>query len=72
MLPGTHPVGITEVYRVLKKGWELMVSDIVLECPLPNKIKEDTEAYIGCIAGASLKQDYLNFIKKAGLKSPSR
>ncbi len=45
-----------------------MVSDIVLESPLPNEIREDIEAYVGCIAGASLKQDYLNFIKNAGFK----
>jgi hypothetical protein len=31
-----------------------MVSDIVLESPLSNEIKNDIEAYVGCIAGASL------------------
>lgn len=57
-----------EAYRVLKEGGRLMVSDIVLESPLPNEIREDIEAYVGCIAGASLKQDYLNLIKNAGFK----
>lgn len=57
-----------EACRVLKRGGRLMVSDIVLEHPLPIDIKDDIEAYVGCIAGASLKQDYLNFIKNAGFK----
>jgi len=57
-----------EAYRVLKEGGRLMVSDIVLESPLPNEIREDIEAYVGCIAGASLKQHYLNSITNAGFK----
>ena len=43
-----------------------MVSDIVLLKPLPEKIKESVEAYVGCIAGALLKEDYLEAIRKAG------
>jgi len=57
-----------EAYRVLKRGGRLMVSDIVLEKPLPDEIKGDIETYIGCIAGASLQKDYINSIKKAGFK----
>lgn len=57
-----------EAYRVLKAGGRLIVSDIVLEKPLPSEVREDIEAYVGCIAGASLQQDYLDFIKKAGFR----
>lgn len=45
-----------------------MVSDIVLESPLPQEIRDDMEAYVGCIAGASLKQDYLKYRRKTRKK----
>jgi len=54
-----------ETFRVLKPGGRLMVSDIVLLKPLPEAVKASLEAYIGCIAGASMKDDYLNAIGKA-------
>lgn len=54
-----------EAYRVLKPGGRLMVSDIVLEQELPDEVKESIEAYVGCIAGASLQKDYLAAIKNA-------
>jgi SAM-dependent methyltransferase len=55
-----------ETYRVLKPGGRLMVSDVVLTKPLPDELKNDEELLSGCVAGAILKQDYLNLLKKAG------
>jgi SAM-dependent methyltransferase len=55
-----------EVFRVLKPGGRLMVSDIVLLKPLPDAIKNSVEAYVGCIAGAALKEEYLGAIQSAG------
>ncbi|MBN1367764.1 MAG: arsenite methyltransferase [Dehalococcoidales bacterium] len=55
-----------EAFRVLKPGGRLMVSDIVLTRPLPEALKNSIQAYVGCVAGASKKEDYLNEIKKAG------
>ena len=55
-----------EAYRVLKPGGRLMVSDIVLAKPLPEKLKNDKELLVGCISGAILKQDYLNLLNKVG------
>jgi len=57
-----------EAFRVLKPGGRLMVSDIVLVKELPNFIKRSIEAYIGCVAGASIKEDYLRAIKAAGFE----
>jgi len=57
-----------EAYRVLKPGGRVMVSDIVLEKELPKAIKESVEAYTGCIAGASMREDYLAAIKDAGFQ----
>ena len=55
-----------ETYRVLKPKGRLMVSDVVLTKPLPDKIKNDEELLSGCVAGAILKQDYLKLLEKVG------
>lgn len=57
-----------EAYRVLKPGGRLMVSDIVLVEDLPKAMQKSAAAYIGCIAGAVLKGDYINYVKKAGFQ----
>ena len=57
-----------EAFRVLKPGGRLMVSDIVLETELPKSLKNSSEAYCSCIAGAALKSDYLKFIQKANFQ----
>ncbi|HNX31842.1 MAG TPA: arsenite methyltransferase [Holophaga sp.] len=55
-----------EAFRVLKPGGRLMVSDLVLLKPLPEAMKRDLDAYAACLAGALLKDDYLDAIRAAG------
>ena len=55
-----------EAFRVLKPGGRLMVSDLVLLKPLPEIVKQSVEAYVGCIAGAVMKDEYLAAITDAG------
>jgi len=57
-----------EAFRVLKPGGRLMVSDIVLLKELPGFIRESVAAYVGCISGAMLKNDYLATIRGAGFQ----
>jgi arsenite methyltransferase len=57
-----------EALRVLKPGGRLMVSDLVLAKPLPESVRRSVEAYVGCIAGAMLKDDYLAAIRGAGFE----
>jgi len=58
-----------DIFRVLKPGGRMMVSDIVLLHPLNDKIRNSVEAYVGCIAGASLKDEYLSYISDVGLNN---
>ena len=57
-----------EAFRVLKPGGTLMISDIVLLNELPEEIKGSIEAYVGCVSGAVLKDEYLKAIKEAGFQ----
>jgi len=62
------PQVFREAFRALKPGGRLMVSDIVLLKELPDSIRKSVAAYVGCISGALLKEDYLNTIKSAGFR----
>lgn len=55
-----------EAFRVLRPGGRLMVSDIVLLKDLPEEIRNSVAAYVGCIAGATTKEEYLEAIWAAG------
>jgi len=55
-----------EIARVLKPGGRLAVSDIALKKPLPAEIGNDLLAYVGCIAGAILIDDYRRGLLNAG------
>jgi len=57
-----------ESFRVLKPGGRIMVSDLVLAKELPDFIKDDMAAYVSCISGAVIKDNYLESIKKAGFE----
>ena len=57
-----------ETFRVLKPGGRLMVSDIVLLRELPDFIKSSVAAYIGCVSGAMMKDEYLATIRGAGFQ----
>lgn len=57
-----------EAFRVLKPGGRLLVSDLTLKKPLPPEIRGSVEAYVACIAGAMVKEDYLGAIREAGFK----
>ncbi|HEY3295629.1 MAG TPA: arsenite methyltransferase [bacterium] len=58
-----------EALRVLKPGGRLLVSDLVLRRPLSEKLKNSVEAYVGCVAGASMKEDYLTLMQEAGFRN---
>lgn len=55
-----------EAFRILKLGGRLMISDIVLLKELPEAVQTSVSAYIGCVAGAVLKKEYLDTMREAG------
>ena len=62
------PQVFREALRVLRPGGRLVVSDLVLKRELGDALRHDVNLYVGCIAGASLKQEYLQLIREAGFR----
>lgn len=56
----------SEVNRVLKQGGHFCISDVVIQGELPENLKTDAAMYAGCVAGALLREEYLEIIKEAG------
>jgi arsenite methyltransferase len=63
------PAVFREIVRVLKPGGRLAVSDIALKKPLPDEIGQDLMAYVGCIAGAIMIDEYRNQLIEAGFSA---
>lgn len=57
-----------EIARVLKPGGRLAVTDIALKRPLPAEIGQNILAYVGCVAGAILVEDYRKGLLEAGFE----
>ena len=55
-----------EAFRVLRPGGALAVSDIVLNGELPAEARDSLTAYVGCVAGAAVKDDFLRQLYEAG------
>jgi SAM-dependent methyltransferase len=55
-----------EALRVLRPGGRLVVSDLVLLHPLPPALKSSVEAYVGCVAGAALRDEYVQMLRDVG------
>jgi arsenite methyltransferase len=62
------PAVFREIARVLKPGGRVAVSDIALKQELPEAIAQSIAAYVGCIAGALLIDDYRSGLLAAGFE----
>jgi ubiquinone/menaquinone biosynthesis C-methylase UbiE len=57
-----------EMARVLKPGGRVAISDIALKKALPPELAENLMAYVGCVAGAILIDDYRQWLADAGFR----
>ena len=58
-----------EIFRVLKPGGRVAISDIALKQTLPPEVAADLKAYVGCIAGAISILEYEQHLRAAGFES---
>ncbi len=57
---------IREIFRVLKVGGRIAISDIVADEPVPQALKDDPALWSGCISGAFLETELLRSLEQAG------
>ncbi|KAH6895006.1 arsenite S-adenosylmethyltransferase [Coprinopsis sp. MPI-PUGE-AT-0042] len=59
-----------EVARVLKPGGRVVIDDLVAKKPLPDKLRNDLNAFVSCIAGALTEDEYRSLLAEAGFQDP--
>jgi ubiquinone/menaquinone biosynthesis C-methylase UbiE len=57
---------IREIFRVLRRGGRIAISDIVSDEPVPAHLKEDAALWSGCISGAFHERELLAQLEQAG------
>jgi arsenite methyltransferase len=65
------PAVLAEMGRVLKPGGRLGISDVVAEDRLAPEERAERGSYVGCIAGALSRGEYVHGLKAAGLADVS-
>lgn len=65
LVPNKRQV-FADAFRVLRPGGRLSVSDIVLLGEIPVQLRDSVEAYVACLSGAVLRDDYLAMMADAG------
>jgi arsenite methyltransferase len=55
-----------EIFRILKPGGRLAVSDITLRKPLPEAVRADAAAWVSCVSGAISADAFRDGLARAG------
>ncbi len=62
---------VNEIYRVVKPGGRIAISDIISDEPIPDHLKANDELWSGCISGAFQEQEMLAMFKEVGFQAIS-
>ena len=57
---------LKEIYRVLKPGGRVAISDIVSDEAVPPHLKQDGELWSGCISGAFQEEEFIHAFRDTG------
>ena len=60
-----------EIFRVMKPGGRLAVSDIVTDGELPEEVRTSLSAWAGCVAGAVEAKEYIAMMEAVGFEDIS-
>jgi len=59
---------VQEIFRVLKPGGRIAISDIISDRPIPAMLKNDPELWSGCLSGAFQETEFLQAFAAAGFQ----
>ena len=62
---------VSEIFRVVKPGGRIAISDIVSDELVPQHLKEDTDLWSGCISGVFQEQEMIDVFLQAGFQAVS-
>ena len=63
---GEKQLVFNEMFRLLKPGGRLAISDLLVKKDLSEELKANMALYVGCVAGASKVHDYETYLRRAG------
>lgn len=63
------PRCFAEIFRVLRPGGSIQISDIVLGKPIKPESRNNPQLWAECIVGAVLEEEYLELFRKAGFRN---
>jgi ubiquinone/menaquinone biosynthesis C-methylase UbiE len=67
-LAADKSVVLHDAFRVLKPGGRFAVSDVVADGPVPDGLRQNMEAWVGCLAGALAIEEYQRLLEEAGFE----
>jgi len=70
-LAADKSVVLRDAFRVLKPGGRFAVSDVVAEGAVPQELRRNMEAWVGCLAGALEIDTYARLLREVGFADVS-
>ena len=62
---------VSGIFRVVKPGGRIAISDIISDEPIPSHLKDDPDLWSGCISGAFQEQEMLAMFLETGFQAVS-